>query len=112
MTGAIPMGKGDAHLARQNRTTKLLGLLFIGAGVNHFAIPRAYERIVPPGLGDPRTLVVVSGVAEIVGGVGVFIPSTRRLAGIGLIALLGAVFPANLYMARNPERFAKIPSWA
>ena len=63
----------------------------------------------PPGLGDPATLVRVSGVAEIAGGVGVLLPHTRRLAGFGLIALLAAVFPANLHMARNPAQFEKIP---
>ena len=56
--------------------------------------------------------VDVSGVAEIAGGVGVLVPATRRAAGIGLIALLAAIFPANMYMARTPERFRRIPSWA
>jgi uncharacterized membrane protein len=86
-----------------------LGGAFIGAGVNHFIMPRTYEKIVPPGMGDARTLVAVSGVAEIAGGVGVLLSPTRRMAGLGLIALLAAVFPANLFMARNPERFPKIP---
>ena len=94
------------------RSRTLLGLFFIGSGVNHFLIPKAYQRIVPPGIGDPATLVTVSGVAEVLGGIGVFLPATRRLSGIGLIALLAAVFPANLHMARNPEKFHKIPRWA
>lgn len=91
---------------------KLLGLFFIGSGVNHFVIPRAYKRIVPPGIGDPGTLVVASGVAEIAGGLAVFLRHTRRPAGLGLIALLAAVFPANVHMARNPEQFHRIPRWA
>ncbi|HST54576.1 MAG TPA: DoxX family membrane protein [Solirubrobacteraceae bacterium] len=94
------------------RSRRLLGLLFIGSGVNHFVIPRTYERIVPPGLGDPKLLVVVSGVAEIVGGVGVLPARTRRLAGVGLIAVLAAVFPANVYMAVESEQFQQIPRWA
>jgi uncharacterized membrane protein len=97
---------------KPGRSRALLGLFFIGSGVNHFLIPRAYQRIVPPGMGDPATLVTVSGVAEIAGGLGVFVPAARRLSGLGLIALLAAVFPANLHMARNPEQFRKIPSWA
>ncbi len=97
---------------RATRSRALLGLFFVGSGVNHFLIPKAYRRIVPPGMGDPALLVAVSGVAEIVGGVGVFVPPVRRLSGLGLIALLAAVFPANLHMARNPERFHKIPRWA
>jgi uncharacterized membrane protein len=87
-------------------------LFFVGSGVNHFVIPGAYRKIVPPGIGDAGTLVLVSGVAEVVGGLAVFPRRTRRVAGVGLIALLAAVFPANLYMAGNPERFARIPRWA
>jgi uncharacterized membrane protein len=91
---------------------RALAAFFIGAGVNHFVIPSVYKQIVPPGIGDPETLVRVSGVAEVAGGVGVLLPPTRRLAGLGLIALLAAVFPANVYMARNPRKFKKIPGWA
>jgi uncharacterized membrane protein len=95
-----------------NASQKALAVFFIGSGVNHFVIPDTYKQIVPPGLGDPAMLVRVSGVAEVAGGVGVLIPRTRRLSGFGLIALLAAVFPANLYMARNPTKFKKIPAWA
>jgi uncharacterized membrane protein len=95
------------------RSRLLLGIAFVGAGVNHFAMPRAYERIVPPSMkGRAQSLVAVSGVAEVVGGLGVLLPWTRRPAGLGLITLLAAVFPANLYMARTPEHFRKIPRWA
>jgi uncharacterized membrane protein len=95
------------------RSRRLLAAFFLQAGVNHFVMPRTYEKIVPPSLRDhARAVVQISGVAEIVGGVGVLVPSTRRLSGLGLIALLAAVFPANLYMARQPEDFRKIPRWA
>ncbi len=95
-----------------SRSRKALGLFFIQAGIAHFVIPKPYRSIVPPGMGDPDTLVKLSGVAELAGGVGVLLKPTRRVAGLGLIALLAAVFPANLHMARNPEKFAKIPRWA
>ncbi len=95
------------------RATRLLSLFFLGAGVNHFLMPRAYEQIVPPRWqGEATRLVRSSGVAEIAGGLGVLIPSTRRAAGAGLVVLLAAVFPANLYMARAPERFRGVPRWA
>jgi uncharacterized membrane protein len=97
---------------RAVRSRKLLGLFFIQAGVAHFLIPKPYRAIVPPGMGDPAKVVAISGVAELAGGVGVLLGPTRRLAGLGLIALLAAVFPANLHMARNPEKFARIPRWA
>jgi uncharacterized membrane protein len=95
-----------------NSSQKALAVFFIGSGVNHFVIPDTYKQIVPPGWGDPAMLVQVSGVAEIAGGVGVLVPRARRLSGFGLITLLAAVFPANLYMARNPAKFKKIPAWA
>ena len=92
---------------------RLLGLFFIAVGVNHFVMPRAYEPIVPPRWqGQAKRLVWWSGVGEVAGGLGVLLPATRRVAGLGLIALLAAVFPANLYMAREPERFPRIPRWA
>jgi uncharacterized membrane protein len=94
----------------RSKSRMALALFFVGAGVNHFAIPRTYERIVPPGMkGRAKLLVQVSGVAEVAGGLGVLLPRTRRLSGLGLVALLAAVFPSNLYMAREPESFPKIP---
>ncbi|HEV7585353.1 MAG TPA: hypothetical protein VGO14_06200 [Solirubrobacteraceae bacterium] len=102
---------------RQGRTTgwsrRLLAAFFVGSGVNHFVMPRAYERMVPPSLRDQaREVVAVSGVAEIVGGLAVLPIRTRSVAGRGLVALLAAIFPANLYMARSPARFRKVPPWA
>jgi uncharacterized membrane protein len=92
---------------------RLLAAFFIVSGVNHFVSPRFYRAIVPPRLQhEAQRVVDVSGVAEIAGGLGVLLPATRRPAGVGLIALLAAVFPANLYMARAPERFRRIPRWA
>jgi uncharacterized membrane protein len=106
--------QADEQAAGSRRRSRgALAAFFIGAGVNHFAKPRPYEQIVPPQLQpNAKLLVQVSGVAEIAGGVGVLLPWTRRLSGIGLVALLAAVFPANLYMAREPDRFHKIPRWA
>jgi uncharacterized membrane protein len=53
--------------------------------------------------------VLVSGAAEIAGGVGVLVPATRPLARWWLLALLAAVFPANVHMALNPQRYRRIP---
>ncbi len=89
----------------------MVGALFVVAGLQHFRSPRPYESIVPPGFGDPHDLVVVSGICEILGGVGAILPPTRRVAGWGLILLLLAVFPANIYMALESEKFKAIPAW-
>ena len=75
-----------------------MAVLFTVAGVLHFVFPAMYAKIVPPYLPSPRLLVAVSGVAEIAGGLGMLWPVTRRAAGWGLIALLIAVLPANIYM--------------
>jgi uncharacterized membrane protein len=88
----------------------LLGLFFIVAGINHFVHPAFYLRIVPPYLPAHGLIVQISGICESLGGVGVLIPRTRRLAGVGLVALLIAVFPANLQMALHPGLYADIGS--
>jgi uncharacterized membrane protein len=99
----------------RRRGSRLLGVVFLAAGINHFVIPRSYRQIVPPWTSrwaGADTIVAVSGVAEVAGGLGVLAPPTRRISGLWLIALLVAVFPANLHMALNPEEFRRIPRWA
>ena len=88
---------------------RLAGPGFIGAGVMHFVIPRAYRRMMPPYIPAPEAMVYVSGVAEIAGGAGLMMTRSRRLAGWWLIATLIAVFPANVHMALNPGEFPKVP---
>ncbi|HEB89588.1 MAG TPA: DoxX family membrane protein [Deltaproteobacteria bacterium] len=85
-----------------------LSAFFLFAGIQHFANPDFFTAIVPPALPDPLMIVYVSGLFEIAGGIGVLIPRVRSLAGWGLVALLIAVFPANLYMAMNPELFPEL----
>ena len=88
------------------------GPVMVAAGVNHFVNPEFYLKIVPSVLPYPDALVYLSGVAEIAGALGTMHPRTRRPAGSFLIATLVAVYPANIYMAVNPDRFASIPQWA
>lgn len=89
----------------------LLGGLFIGAGFAHFALMRTYADIVPDYLPAHRELVLVSGAAQIAGGVGLLLPRTRRAAALGVAALVLLVFPANIWMAQHPERYANVPQW-
>src|SRR5215470_12829140 len=92
----------------------LLTVFMVAAGSNHFVSPDAYVAMVPSMLPEPRLLVDISGLAEILGGVGLIMPATRRLAAWGLIALFIAVFPANLNMAIHhlPLAGHPVPSWA
>lgn len=91
----------------------LLGVFFIVAGVNHFVSPAVYLGIMPPALPWPLALIYVSGVAEVAGGVGVLVPAARRAAAWGLIALLVAVFPANIYAAFHGMQIGdySVPQW-
>ncbi|MDQ2865992.1 MAG: DoxX family membrane protein [Candidatus Eremiobacteraeota bacterium] len=87
-----------------------LATFFILAGTLHFVKTAGYVRIVPAGFPDPKTLVYISGALEIFGGAGVIISRVRRLAGCGLIALLAAVYPANIAMAVHHAAFADMAS--
>jgi uncharacterized membrane protein len=85
-------------------------VFWIVAGALHFAIPRSYEAIVPPRIAQwKREVVVVSGLAEIAGGLAVLPDRTRRGARWWLLATLAAVYPANIHMAVNAKDFARIP---
>jgi uncharacterized membrane protein len=90
----------------------LIALLFATAGTAHFVWPGPFVRIVPPYLPAPRTLVYVSGAADLLGAIGVLVPGLREYAGWGLLLLLLAVFPANVHMALHPTEFERIPAWA
>ena len=79
----------------------LIAVIFVGSGVLHLAKPEYYVRIMPPWLPAPMALVLISGVFEVLGGAGVLVPATRVAAGWGVIALLIAVFPANVQMLLN-----------
>ena len=80
----------------------LASVFFIGAGMMHFIRPEFYLKLMPPFIPWHAAMVQLSGLCEILGGLGLLYPKTRRMAGWGLVALLVAVFPANLYMATNP----------
>jgi uncharacterized membrane protein len=76
-------------------------VFFMAAGAMHFLSPAPYLKIMPPWIPWHAAMVGISGVAEFAGGVGLLIPRLRRAAAWGLVALLIAVFPANIYMATN-----------
>jgi uncharacterized membrane protein len=77
----------------------LLSFAMIAVGVLHFVDPAPFMDIVPNYLPAPKALVLISGFFEILGGLGLLPRKTRRAAGIGLVLLYVAVFPANIYSA-------------
>ncbi len=90
----------------------VLAVAMIAIGVDHFINPDFFVRIVPRALPAPLLLVHISGVCEILGGAGLLVPPVRRAAGVGLVLLYVAVFPANVNMVVHPELGGSIPSWA
>lgn len=76
----------------------LMAFLYIIAGFNHFRNPVMYIKIIPSYLPNPKLLNALSGIAEIVLGILLLVPLTTQLAAWGIIALLIAIFPANLYI--------------
>ena len=83
----------------------VFAVFFVGAGVNHFLRTGFYLRMMPTYVPMHLTMVQISGVAEIVLGVLLLVPQTTAMAAWGLIALLVAVFPANVQMALHPATF-------
>jgi len=90
----------------------LMGGLYVVAGLGHFVISGAYERAMPAYLPAHHALVLVSGAAELAGGIGVLVTPTRRAAAWGIVLLLVAVWSANLWMAQHPELTPGVPVWA
>jgi uncharacterized membrane protein len=107
----------DAFALAQLVLRIILAVVFVGMGAAHFVprVQRTMAAMIPAPLAGPdrrwaTTLVIVSGIAEIVGGLGLLAPwwPVRFAAGLALIALLIAVFPANAQAARQPERFGAV----
>ena len=88
----------------------LQAFLYIAAGANHFINPKGYLAIMPAYIPAHSLMVVISGVAEIVLGLGLLFPATRSISAWGLIVLLFAVFPANVFMATS-DKFAGMSAW-
>jgi uncharacterized membrane protein len=89
----------------------VFAVLFLVAGAMHFVITPVYVSIMPPYLPALALLVQISGVCEMLGGLGILIPATRPAAAWGLVLLLLAVLPANLNMAIHAGHWPSIPAW-
>ena len=106
----------DAWRDREVSNGQLAGLAFIFVwffvgGIMHFVATETEASIVPPYIPWPVAAVLVSGVLELLGAIGILLPRTRKAAGIGLFLLTIAVTPAHIYMLQRPELF-NVPMWA
>jgi len=90
----------------------LLAIFFIIAGANHFRNPEFYLSIMPPYLPWHGALNILSGLLEIFFGALLLVPKYSRTAAWGIIAVLVAVFPANIHMAMHPEQYPALSPFA
>ncbi len=98
-------------MSRPQRTgLTVVFLWFLIGGAAHFLATEGEMKLVPPYIPWPRAAVLVSGVFELAGCVGLLMPRTRRAAGIGLCLLTIAVTPVHVYMLQRPDRF-DLPYW-
>jgi uncharacterized membrane protein len=88
----------------------ILALCMLVVGASHFIVPEPFVKIVPAALPYPLALVYISGFFELLGGVGLLIPSVSRAAAWGLVVLFIAVYPANINMAVNQIALDGIPN--
>ena len=79
----------------------IMAIFYVTVGISHFTKPLLYLQIVPPSLPFKLELVYISGFFEILFGTMIMYKKTRFVAGWGLIMLLVAVYPANLYLAQT-----------
>lgn len=87
----------------------LLAIFMIGAGTMHFVNPAFFLKIVPPYLPLHKELVLVSGICEVLLGILLLMPKCSHLAAWGIISLLIAVFPANIYLFQNQDLMPASP---
>ncbi len=96
---------------RLSLSLTLMSLLYLAAGAMHFARPTVYLRMMPPYLPAPLTLIYLSGLAEMALGALLWVPSLRPWAAWGIVVLLIAVFPANLYMYQQGGASYQVADW-
>jgi len=89
----------------------LMAFLYIIAGINHFRSPGMYTRIIPPAFKNPKLINTLSGAAEILLGILLLFPFSKIFAAWGIIALLIAIFPANLFMFQDKRAGFGLPKW-
>lgn len=89
----------------------LLGILFIVAGMFHFRKPKVYERIIPPYIPAKTSVVIISGIAEMILGLMLMNKDSETTAAWGIIVLLLIFLPVHIYMLQDKKASLKLPKW-
>lgn len=89
----------------------LMAVLYILAGINHFRKPKLYERIMPPYIPAHKSMVILSGIAEMVLGLMLLIPENQHIAAWGIILMLTLFFTVHIYMLQEEKAAMKLPKW-
>jgi len=89
----------------------LMGVLYVIAGMNHFRNPKLYERLMPPYIPAHNTMVVLSGVAEMILGFMILNKNTQQEAAWGIIIMLIVFIPVHIYMLQDKKAAMKLPKW-
>lgn len=92
-----------------SKSILVISTFFFIGGIAHFAFTDTFVKIMPSYLSYQKELVLISGVFELLGAIAILFPQTRTLSGYGLIALIIAVFPANINMALHPQDYRTTP---
>jgi uncharacterized membrane protein len=89
----------------------LIGVIFVLAGANHFRKPKLYERIMPLYIPAKATMVMLSGIVEMILGFMILNPETQTAAAWGIIGLLLLFIPVHIFMLQNEKASMKLPKW-
>ncbi len=114
----LGMAKSVVHSRGYYIGLYLMGLFYVVAGINHYVHPAMYLAVMPPYIPWPLGMVYVTGIAEVLGGIGVMIPDgfvfsrTRAGAAWGVVALLICIWPVHINMCLHPGMFPGVPLWA
>jgi len=102
---------GEHTRARLSLGLVVQSIFYVASGVNHFWHEAFYLHIMPDHYAHPLALVRLSGIAEILGGLGLLLPATRRLSAAGIALMLVVFFDVHVFMLRHPGRFPEAPLW-
>ena len=110
LAGTLNLGRGYFATLSAALCAGVAAMFLLTDGAQFIDLRADLMRMVPPALGNPGFWVTFTGVAKIADAIGILIPATRRIAAVGLLLLLLAVFPANAYAAKHQIKLGGEPA--